>query len=226
MTRKGMTKGLDMMRGLAILGAFLILAGSGALHGYWTNRWSTSTALERAVARLDAVPRILGEWRGEDIEMNAAQLEQAEIAGHVARQYEHHSGEIVNVFLVCGRSGPIAVHSPEICHTQAGFEIIGQAERCSIKPGAGARPAEFFRVKFQKPASVGPGQLRLFYGWNAAGAWEAPKSPRRHFAAHRALYKLYVSREIGSSDRNDEEVCKEFLKELLPSLEQALFPAS
>src|SRR5262245_57881820 len=212
-----------MLRIIAISAALLSVIGSGVLHGYWTNRWTTSPELEMAVARLERVPLAIGEWQGQPVEVNADQIAQAEIAGYVARRFENRTGQIVNLFLVCGRSGPIAVHPPEVCYTGAGFKVIGEAQKCRITPATPTKPAEFFRARFEKPASAGTGHLNLYYAWNAAGSWEAPSSPRRSFASYRALYKMYVSREVASGDAKDGEVCAEFLKQTLPALEKALF---
>ena len=71
-----------------------------------------------------------------------------------------------------------------------------------------------------------PVQLHIFWAWSATGDWQAPDNPRLTFARAPLLYKLYVLRE-GTTDgeRLEEDSCKEFIKRLLPELEQCLFQA-
>jgi hypothetical protein len=139
----------------------------------------------------------------------------------VHRRYVHRrTGQAVDLLLVCGRAGPTSVHTPDVCYRGSGYDEVGEATRYAA-PGGGA----FWVRRFQKPGPA-PAPLRVIYGWNATGAWEAPDSPRTAFAGRAALYKLYVIREMARTDEPlEEDPAVDFLRAALPPLGAALFPA-
>ena len=63
--------------------AFALLVGSGLVYGRLTDRWGTSTAPAQAVARLDRVPRSVGDWQSQDVTMDRRQIERAQIQGYL-----------------------------------------------------------------------------------------------------------------------------------------------
>src|SRR5438045_1400994 len=97
--------------GLVAAGLVLVMA-AGVVHGLWTNRWSDHAVLEAAGARLREVPRGIGDWTGEDQEIDPDRLARAEAAGSLLRTYTGPDGQKVSVVLLCGRFGPLAVHTP------------------------------------------------------------------------------------------------------------------
>src|ERR1700722_7933279 len=111
---------------VASLLAFAMLVGSGLVYGQLTDRWGTSSALAQAVARLDRVPRSIGDWKGQDAkrdQINLKQFDRAQIRGYLVRNYRNErDGREIMVMLVCGRPGPIAVHTPDVCYAGAGYE--------------------------------------------------------------------------------------------------------
>src|SRR5262249_8483726 len=117
-----------------LLGLAVVL-GAGALHGVWTERWHTTTDLEAAVARLDARPDEVAEWRGQPFQIDERVLRQAGAEGHWLRRFSHtKTGATVTIVLLCGRTGQMAVHRPEDCYRGAGYEIQGAAVRRTIPP--------------------------------------------------------------------------------------------
>jgi hypothetical protein len=213
-----------MLRTLPIVIAVPLVIAAGYAHGRWTDRWSPSRAVEAAVAKLANVPLEVGDWRGRDQELARKTIAVAGIDGYVMRRYEDpRTGAAVSVLLVCGHPGPIAAHTPEVCYGGAGFESTGEPTTQAIPYGAAA-PAEFFTTVFAKPKSVDSAALRLLWSWNGAGAWETSDNPRLTFARNRALYKLYIVREMATSvERPGGEPAVEFAKLLLPALQKALF---
>src|SRR5262249_38370793 len=92
---------------------------------------------------------------------------------------------------------------------------------------AGPKPAEFWVRRFAKNESAVPVNLRILYGWSAAGTWEAADNPRLAFARHPFLYKLYVVPELPQAEEPlEEDPSLEFLQSLLPELERCLFPGA
>jgi hypothetical protein len=205
--------------------ALALVIAAGLVHGQWTQRWSVSHAVENAVARLERVPMTLGDWKGRSLTMDREQLAMAEIAGYVARRYERSGGgTAVTVLLVCGRPGPISVHTPDICYSGAGFEPMGLLSRESLPIVPSGPPAEFRHGLFGKTNTAVPMYLRILWSWSSAGAWEAPDNPRLAFASRQVLYKLYVIREMATAvERLEDDPGPKFLQALLPELERALF---
>jgi hypothetical protein len=219
---------LPMPRTLPSLTALVLVIAAGLVHGRWTNRWTTSDAVEKAVGKLGCLPMILGDWRGRSLEMNREQLALAEIAGCIARRYENRRTQCaVTVLLVCGRPGPISVHTPDICYTGAGFEPTGPLEMLSLPLGTTGPAASFRNAVFGKASAAVPTYLRILWSWSADGFWEAPDNPRLRFAPQPVLYKLYVIRELATADdRLEGDSSLDFLQTFLPELERVLFTNS
>jgi hypothetical protein len=214
-----------MFRALPLAIALTLVIAAGLVHGRWTQRWSPSRAVEDAVVRLEGVPMILGDWQGRPLQLDREELAVAGIAGSVARRYENHRvNAAVSVLLVCGRPGSISVHTPDICYAGAGFEPIRPVGVLSLPLKPSGPPETFRDAVLGKTTMAVPTYLRILWSWSAAGAWETPDNPRLAFAPRQVLYKLYVIREMATSDeRIDDDPSTEFLRILLPALERSLF---
>ena len=216
-----------MTRTLPLLAAIAVVVSSTVAQGLWAHRWTASQALEAAVAPLDRVALNLGDWEGQDQELDRRQLEAGEIAGHLMRRYKNRrDGSMVSILLVCGRAGPICVHTPDICYEGTGYELAADPARTVVPPETAGPPAEFLRGDFRKQNAVVPKGLRIYWAWSTGRAWTAPSSPRLAFAGTPALYKLYVVRDAISADEPIEgDPALEFIRrQLLPELERALSP--
>ena len=67
----------------------------------------------------------------------------------------------------------------------------------------------------------------LAWSWSAGGGWKSPDNPRLTFARSRALYKLYLIREMSAPDERIEgDPSLEFVQAFFPELERALFAGS
>jgi len=215
-----------MMRILLYATGFLLLASSGLLQGLMVNRWGPSADLEVAAARCDDVGTTLGDWEGKAATIDPRQLAVAEVVGHLSRKYTNRlTGQTVQVLLLCGRPGPMAVHTPDICYQSSGYAIVGRQEQCHCQQKA-TGAAEFCTARFRKQ-EVAPQTLRIFWAWNNGGAWTAPDNPRWAFARSGLLYKLYLIRGMSRTDEPlDEDPSLDFLQVLLPELQRCLSPAS
>jgi hypothetical protein len=217
-----------MFRPLLLLTALALLAGDVLLYGSWTNRWTSSRELDEAVARLKAAPKELGEWQAEDLELSNREVAQAEIAGYLFRRYKNQrTGEAITILLLCGRSGPMSVHTPDICYRGAGYSQVGGEARTEVLRAGAEQPTKVWSANFAKEGPLTTSRLRISWAWKAQQSWEAPDNPRLAFAGRSALYKLYVVRQLNSSsERAEEELCQDFLSQLLPQLDRVLSSAS
>jgi hypothetical protein len=207
----------------AILIGLAVVAGTGVVHGVWTHRWQPSARLEAAIHRLDDFPGDLGRWHANVIELPQNVVDMAGASRSCVRRYVHEgNGNTLFVSLLVGPTGQMAVHRPEHCYVATGYEQSGGAVRVPITLSDGSR-VELLTSRFERQQPGGKEQLRIFWTWKAGNDWRAPESPRWSLADQPYVYKLYVVRETSSrADRMEEDPAVEFLKLLLPRLNEVL----
>lgn len=215
-----------LSRSAPILVLLALVLASGLAHGLRTDRWRKARSLEEALDRLDRVPMAVGDWEGADIELARRQLEVGQIDGHVARRYRNRrDGREVTMLLVCGRPGPIAVHTPDVCYAGVGYTPSAPRLVEPIRTASSSRPISFKTAEFRKDDALVPESLQIYWSWTAGDAWEAPELPRPHFVGEDFLYKLYV---IGGRPGEDitvtDRACRDFLGVFVPGLGRALAP--
>jgi hypothetical protein len=213
-----------MRRVLAYAVGLAILVSAGVVRGMWNGRWASSTAYQERVARVHEVPTRFGDWEARESNLDERTLQSGGIASYVSRSYRNQkTGETIGILLVCGRPGPISVHTPEVCYPGTGFDQVGETVRVPV--GAGLSD-EFWSAEFNKRGSVVPLQIRILYAWNADGVWKASNSPRWDFGGTPALYKLYVIEEKtpAGDQRAARDGLVDFVRVLVPEVQKALFP--
>lgn len=218
-----------MARLMPFLVATALTLTCGVIHGLRSDRWSVSHELTDAVAQVQNVPLEFGDWVGHDTPLDSRELTAGGILGHISRRYENRrDGTAVGVLIVCGRPGPISVHTPDICYAGAGYEIAGKPERLSVSYGEPPQSADLFWSDFRKPESAVPTTLRIFWAWSSGGRpWSAPENPRLAHASYRALDKLYVTHEtLGDAGPPEKDPTLAFVRDFLAVADRALAPAS
>jgi hypothetical protein len=213
-----------MRRALPVLSVIPLLLAYGVAEGLWTDRWGPSAELAQAAERLARLPDRVGPWAGQDEELNPRQVRLAELSGHLLRHYTHPgSGERLTVLAVCGRAGPVAVHSPEVCYGGAGFHPSRQRVRHRVEAEGLPTPPEFWSERYQKEAGV-PEFLQIHYAWHGGAGWSAADNPRLAFARARAVSKLYVVRRLARPDEPaEDDPIPDFLRLFIPQLDRCLF---
>lgn len=215
-----------MLRYSPLLVAFFLVTGAGLLHGLWSDRWQASDAPEIAAERLRAVPMTFGDWQGTDIDLDGMQAQRAEIRGSVQRRYVNRtSKQEVMVVLLCGRPGPIAAHSPEVCYPGSGFHLEATRKKFQLAPTADSTPMAFWQANFVKDSFPVKEQLRVYWSWNPGTSWQIAEEPRMAFARYPMLCKLYVIHRSLAGDGTTDP-CPDLLKQLMPAVNAALSPAS
>jgi hypothetical protein len=206
----------------------VILALAAFVQGWWTDRWLASPQLGEACERLKGVPLVIGDWDGQDIPINPRDLEQAHVHGYLSRRYTNRrDGTEVLAVMLCGRSGPLSLHTPDVCYRGAGFEPLAAPVRQQVRWNGGQAPAELLTAVFQKQEPSRTANLRVYWSWSAAGPWETPEDPRVAYGSRPALYKLYVEHQMAfEGDLGDEDPAIRFLGSFLPELQRSLFPKS
>jgi hypothetical protein len=129
------------------------------------------------------------------------------------------------VLLLCGPSGPIGAHTPDICYAGIGYKMVGGEVNKPVKLPDGSAQA-FWSARFEKPGGEG-GQM-VSWAWTTDGNWVASTTPRRDFILHAVLYKLYVSRGLTAAERDNKpstgDPTQDFLTDFLPEVKKALAP--
>jgi hypothetical protein len=192
--------------------------------GLRSDRWGKSEDLVEAAKRLENVPAEFGDWTSETVEMDEKVLRVAEAAGHVSRIYKNRKNRAeVSVLLLCGRTGPIGAHTPDVCYAGSGYEMVGQPEKKTLPFGTNSA-ATYWSVRFEKK-SLDAIPQRVCWMWGNDGDWQAATNPRSEFALKKSLYKLYVTRGetnlLPTRDTQPDPI-QEFLKDFLPEVKTAL----
>ncbi|MBY0522437.1 MAG: EpsI family protein [Gemmataceae bacterium] len=212
-----------MMKLLSLALALTLVIAGGVVHGLASNRWGPMDS-GRATGDVAALPRTVSHWVGRDQELDPRQLSLGSIQAACSRCYDNRAtGAALNILVLYGPSGPITVHTPDLCFPGAGYEIVGTPAK-QILTARGVAPAEFWAAKARKADPGRVTYLRLLWAWNAGGQWEAPDYPRLAFCHSPMIYKLYMVQKMSGPDEpllNEE--CADFLRGMLPGLDPVLF---
>jgi hypothetical protein len=144
-------------------------------------------------------------------------IETLQCAGYVNRKYiDRRTGDEVHLAIIVGPSGPIAVHTPEICFSSQAYSIEEPRQARELVDSAGD-PHTFWYTTFSSTNAIAE-QLRVYYGWCGDEKWQASESPRFEFAGQPMLFKLQISSRVppGKSSTGKDS-CQAFLEKLLAS---------
>ena len=200
--------------------AFAIVIGltlfSGAVHGYLDGRWSQDSDLKQRGSRLNDLPQSCGDWvLVESSELPEDAAEMLRCFGSVVREYRNQKyGYAVNVAVLFGPRGPIAVHTPEVCYDSVGTKQTRdrQSESVVVKD----RRHQLWSVQFSRKPDPDP-VLEVWYAWSDGGNWQASKYPR--FWLTENLYKIQLA---GPVVNGTQIPCRDFLKEFLPHVQKVI----
>jgi hypothetical protein len=214
-----------MKRSLPAVAAVVAIVACGVVHGFWTGRWSGAASGGEMAARLRQVALDLGDWQGRDLDADVRLKEG--MVGVLYRSYVHRpTGKAVTVYLVCGRSGPVAVHTPDVCYAASGFDVTPLG-RQAVRAKSGATLAELEAARMSKKRAAEHIQQHIFWSWSATGTWQVPDNPRLAFARYPLLYKLYLLRDLSRpGEAADEDPCLDLMRQLQPELQRVLFPGT
>jgi hypothetical protein len=210
-----------MKNTILVAAALIILAGTGWVHGRWTNRWRPTPELAKIAGQLQSLPETIGDWRLElTREIPPRELAMTGAVGNVSRVYTNNAkGQSVSILVLTGLPGDISTHTPDVCYPGAGY-VLGAAEDYTRSYGdhkAG------FRTATASKGGASPSFLRIFWAWRGSKGWSAPESARWAFAAEPLLTKLYVVRDTrGAISDPREDPCNDFIPPLLAELDRIL----
>ncbi len=204
---------------LGVLTALALVISGGALHGQWSNRWGVKQDNVALGNKLRTIPMEIGDWYcqeevqlDEDVEKL---LEVNETKGYISRVYTHRStGEAVNVFVIFGPKGPVAVHTPEVCYSARAVNQTTAREAVGFD--LDGEPGELWKLAFETN-TFDKRKMSVYYGWSDGGAWTAAKNPR--FWRTDYLYKIQTACQASG---NKEDSTDEFFKVFLPEVRKQM----
>jgi len=215
-----------MLRSWPLIVGLLIVVASGVTHGVCSGRWTTAETMQAAVERLPRLPHVIGDWEGKDLDDDTLGKFREDIPGALQRRYVRKgTNQEVLIMLVCGKAGPVAVHTPEVCYQGNGWKMAAERTQQTVPLGA-AEPAPLWKASFVKDGLGIREELRICWAWNAGGVWHAAAEPRMAFARYPVLHKLYVIYRVPAGDRSGNDPSPAFLRELLPAINQSVLGAS
>jgi len=208
-----------MPRTLLIVAAVGVLVAAAVFEGIRSNRWGASDDLKAAAAKLDRVPHEFGYWKSTANPIDPEILKKAEAIGSVSRVYENQNDRTrIAVLLLCGRSGPIGAHTPDICYAGLGFNMKGGEIRKTVGESS------YWSARFEKPNREG--SLMVSWAWGVDGTWQAAEKPRVEFVGRDVLFKLYATRGLTREEQDGIasgiDPTAAFLTDFLPEVKQAI----
>lgn len=199
---------------------------SGVIQGRMSDRWGPPPALRAAADKLKELPSQFGGWRLASTEkMSQDVVNMLECEGYLFGTYVNdQTGETVRASIMLGPSGPISVHTPEICYSSREYTIDEDRHQVPLEiPGS---KDKFWALTFRSN-NLDANTLRVYYAWNANGSWTAPNDARFAFASCPFLYKIQLagnaSREVASGK---DDPCYRFLEDFVPAIRSCLVKAS
>ncbi len=203
---------------VGVLIAVLVTAVSGLIDGRIQNRWGIPAKMAAAAKKLQEFPADFGPSGCWHTQSSGALGETAEkmlqCEGYFLRKCVHaQTGEVVDVALLVGPTGPISVHTPDICYSSREYSIIAEPERFAVSDPQGVEH-QFWGMTLERREAAGD-RLRVYYGWTTGGAWGAPSQPRFSYAGRPYLYKLQVAAPLSPNDARAEDAAYRFLADFV-----------
>ena len=204
-----------------LVGAVLLVAAGGAVHGMWTHRWSSAAGGDVGVDLLDQVGEPVGGWRpGPAVPVGERDIPRGTRA--TSRQFTQDvGGRRAVVSVTYGVPGIVAAHTPDVCFLGSGYKLKGPPSKQAL-PMPGGETVTFYVADFEKTTALGSEAVRCRWAWTADGTWHAPDYPRLFFARSQAslpvLYKLYVVHPIGDEDLTKSDPYRTFAADLAVAL--------
>ena len=209
---------------IAIVLTLGLTVACGAVIGQMSNRWGPSHDSLAAAKKLEELREDFGDWKLQSAErMSDSVVEMLQCSGHISRIYvNQESGARVSVAVILGPSGPIAVHTPEVCFSSRAHKKLESRKAVSV----GDSDDQFWAMTFENN-DLNANLIRVYYGWTSGNRWEAAKDPRMSHASYPYLYKIQLaSHHPAGTDLKSNDPCKNFLEDFIKVMKDYLIDCS
>ena len=202
--------------------ALVIFAGAGTYeYRNRTNRIDPATA-SAVQSSLDQIPKVIGDWVGEDRDYDARQMDRTGSFASLHRLYRNKkTSETIAVLLLAGPAQEIGAHDPNRCYVGAGYRPVGVAVKKNAPDAIPNGSCSYWTARFDTdtfPAA----SLQVVWAWSRDGLWVASDNARFDFVQEPLLYKLYVSRRLVATDAETIDPTESFLNVFFPAVRSEL----
>ncbi len=191
---------------------------TGIVCGRVSQRWGPVPDLVAAGKHLSSLPTQIGSWQLlEEDSMSESEIQMLSCAGYVNRKYiDRRSGDTVSMAIYVGPSGPISVHTPEVCFSSRDYTPEAAHRRVEFAAPNNLKHS-LWSTTFRANNAIAD-RLRVYYGWLVDDTWTAAESPRFTFAGSPMLFKLQIACSVPPGKSGDGiDPCHAFLQELFRS---------
>ena len=112
---------------VAAVTAIFMMAVFGAVHRILAARLATSVDIPLiSPEALEKLPFQMGEWTGQDVELDEDVVRATDTDAHISRNYSrYNASEQVWLYVAYGtRARDLMPHRPEVCYTGSGWTLI------------------------------------------------------------------------------------------------------
>ena len=187
---------------------------SGLLHGRIRHEFGLGQDLTEQVRLVESLPSEFGQTEdgrsawvmvGDKQELTEEVVGLLECAGYHQAAYRStlHPEWVVQLLVMVGPSGPLLVHSPEVCYPAAGNTYLTGPERIDLATAHGERRA--LQVMMFKQGKLEGRKVRVAYTFSDGGKWDSPANARRIYAGAGFLYKLQLHTTLPSDYQFSED---------------------
>ena len=175
-------------------------------------------ALTLASERVIELPKEFGDWTSVDSQNSDEDaMRRGGAVQFLSRVCKlRGTNETQSVLLLCGKPGPLSVHTPEVCF--AGASNAANPDQQRWKP---TEDSEFTWQSFTSRVEGQP-NLEVAWAWTVDGKWMSPDVPRLTYGREPFLYKLYIVRQHRGRSKPSEEMTA-LARELIPTLQRTVF---
>lgn len=201
---------------LLLLACIGLTVFSGILRGRIDSRWGREE-MTASAERIESMPKTLGMWHADELsKLSDSASRMLRCEGNVVGSYvEESTGHQVSMVFLVGPTGPLAVHTPEVCYGSNNFSVVENRAQKIITDVDGT-DHEFSVITF-KENRAGNRLLRVYYAWNYDGNWRSPAHPRTSFAGRPMLHKIQIATHALTTN-GEADAGERFLIDNLPNL--------
>lgn len=191
--------------GILALGATIY---SGLLHGRIRHVYGFGQDLTEQVRLVESLPSEFGQTEdgrpawvmvGERQAMPSEVVEMLECAAHYQAAYRStlHPDWLVQLLVMVGPSGPLLVHSPDVCYPASGNKLLSGPEMVDVQAKGGDK--QTLQVMMFKQRKLEGRKVRVGFAFSAGKEWDSPLNARRAYAGAPFIYKIQLHIELPSS---------------------------
>ncbi len=210
------------MRAIIVGIALIALVGAGSFELRNRAQRADPKVVESVQAKLEAIPKAMGDWTGEDREYDAKQMDRTGSFASSHRLYRNaKTNESIAVLILAGPAQEIGSHDPNRCYVGAGYRPVGSASRKTVPEATPKGPCSYWTARFDTdtfPAA----SLQVNWAWSLNGLWVASENARYDFVREPVLYKLYLSRRLNAASAESADPTEGFLAEFFPAAQGAM----